>query len=276
MGTPPDLQLPRPPGWPPWAIATSVAVHLAVLVALLLLFVPPGAPGGRHLLVSLAPQSRAVPRAMVAFPPADLGASPPLEATSPALLTEAPLREDPSRGASAPLVGSAVDSGPLSAPLGDGRAVPWPSLGSGLLWDRRSPASTIVGRTHAQLTDSAVKAIINHYLDSLAALPGGGAMLLPAWTATIAGQEYGLDGTYITVAGVKIPALLLGLIPLPVAGNESEAMNKGARMRAQDYELALPRDAAAADRREQIKAIRERNAAEQELRRKQQQTSVDP
>jgi hypothetical protein len=132
----------------------------------------------------------------------------------------------------------------------------------------------MVGRTHAQLTDSAVKAIINHYLDSLAALPGGGAVLPPSWKATIGGQEYGLDGTFITVAGVKIPALLLGLIPLPVAGNESKALDKGAWMRAQDYELALPRDAAAADRREQIKAIRERNAAEQELRRQQRAAPV--
>ena len=73
----------------------------------------------------------------------------------------------------------------------------------------------------------------------------------------------------MTVAGVKIPALLLGLIPLPVAGNESKALDKGAWMRAQDYELALPRQAAAADQREQAKAIRERTADERELRQRQ-------
>ena len=71
------------------------------------------------------------------------------------------------------------------------------------------------------------------------------------------------------MAGFKIPALVLGLIPLPVAGNESKALDKGAWMRAQDYELALPRQAAAVDQREQIKAIREQVAAEQELRRRQ-------
>ncbi len=161
------------------------------------------------------------------------------------------------------------DSAATRAPSVVRRATPWRSLGSGALWDRRPTAPVLDARTHAQLTDSAVKAIIQHYLDSLAALPGGGAMLLPSWKATIGGLEYGLDGTYITVAGVKIPALVLGLIPLPVAGNESKALDKGAWMRAQDYELALPRQAAAMDRQEQITAIRERMAAEQELRRRQ-------
>ena len=57
------------------------------------------------------------------------------------------------------------------------------------MWDRRPTAPVLDARTHAELTDSAVKAIIQHYLDSLAALPGGGAMLLPSWKATIGGQE---------------------------------------------------------------------------------------
>jgi hypothetical protein len=148
-------------------------------------------------------------------------------------------------------------------------AATWRSLGSGVLWGPRAVAPAVVGRTHAELTDSAVKAIIHHYLDSLAGLPGGGAQLLPSWKATIGGHEYGLDGTYLTVAGVRIPALVLGLIPLPVAGNESKALDKGAWMRAQDYELALPRQAAAADQQEQVKAIRDRTAGERELRQRQ-------
>ena len=131
-------------------------------------------------------------------------------------------------------------------------------------------------RTHAERTDSAVKAIIRHYLDSLAGLPGGGAMLLPSWTATIGGKDYGLDQQFITVAGVKLPSLLLLLIPLPVTGNQSEALDKTGMMRAEDYEMAMPREAAAADRREQAREIRARKAAEQELRRKQQDTPVEP
>jgi len=168
------------------------------------------------------------------------------------------------------------DSIPAGISPSTGQAATLPSLGSGLLWDRRPPAPVRLSRTHAERTDSAAKAIINHYLDSLAALPGGGAMLLPSWKATIGGKEFGLDAQFITVAGVKLPSLLLLLIPLPVAGNESEALDKTGMMRAEDYEMAMPREAAAADQREEAKKIRARMAAEQELRRKQQETPVEP
>lgn len=150
-------------------------------------------------------------------------------------------------------------------------ASPWRAFGSGVLWDRRTPAAPGVTRTHAELTDSAVKAVINHYLDSLAALPGGGRVLPPSWKATIGGREYGIDGQWISVAGVRIPSLILALIPLPNGGNESKALDVQGRMRAQDYQLALPRAAAAADQREQIREIREREEAEHELNRKQRE-----
>jgi len=153
---------------------------------------------------------------------------------------------------------------------------PWRAFGSGVLWDRRPPAVPGVAHTHAELTDSAVKAIINHYLDSLAALPGGGRVLPPSWKATIGGREYGLDGQWITVAGVKIPSLILALIPFPNGGNESKALDVQGRMRAQDYQLALPRAAAAADQREQIREIREREEAEHQLNRKQREAAPAP
>lgn len=270
MGKPPDLQLPRPPAWPPWAIATSVALHLAVLAALALLFVPLRQQEGRHLLVSLAPQLRSAPRNVTMVPPpADTVFSSPSsspQSVSPSLPlgdAERPVL-DPARSG-----GISVDSIPAWIRPAAGDATRWPSLESGLLWDRRPLPQVGLRRTHAQLTDSAVKAIINHYLDSLAALPGGGAMLPPSWKATIGGQEFGLDGRFVTVAGVKVPSLLLLLIPLPVTGDESKALDKAGMMRADDYEMALPREAAAADQREQAKAIRARKAAEQELRRAQ-------
>lgn len=269
MGRPRELQLPRSAGWPPWAVASSIALHLAILAALTLLYVPARRNGGRHLLVSLAPQEALTPRAVLVVPPIAAAATARRDGTrAPAPDRAAPVPSIPIATPSAsPSVPPA--SATFVPPTTFAHPIPWRSLGNGALWDRRPTAPALDARTHAELTDSAVKAIIHHYLDSLAALPGGGAMLLPSWTATIGGQEYGLDGTFITVAGVKIPALVLGLIPLPVAGNESKALDKGAWMRAQDYELALPRQAAAADQREQIKAIRERMAAEQELRRRQ-------
>jgi nitrate/nitrite-specific signal transduction histidine kinase len=98
----------------------------------------------------------------------------------------------------------------------------------------------------------------------------------PSWKATIGGKEYGLDGQWITVAGLKIPSLILALIPMPNGGNESRALDVQGRMRAQDYQMALPRAAAAADQEEQIRAIRERLAAERELNLKQREPSARP
>lgn len=269
MSRPRELQLPRPAGWPPWAVAASVAVHLALLAVLTLLYVPARRSGERHLLVALTARPAAAPHAVPAIPPSEAGSAAPSSGLrSPTSARPAPASSSPGV---VPPDDPVTPTDPAAAwpPTAARGAIPWRSLGSGVLWDRRPTAPVLDVRTHAELTDSAVKAIIQHYLDSLAALPGGGAMLLPAWKATIGGQEYGLDGTYITVAGFKIPALVLGLIPLPVAGNESKALDKGAWMRTQDYELALPRQAAAADQREQVKALREQVAAERELRRRQ-------
>jgi hypothetical protein len=150
----------------------------------------------------------------------------------------------------------------------------WRGLASGVLWDRRPGPVASGDLSNAERTDSAAKAIIRHYRDSLAALPGGGRMVLPSWTATIGGKEYGIDAQWITVAGVKVPSFLLALIPLPNAGNESEALNPVGTMRAEDYWMAMPRQAAAADREEEIKAIRKRNAAEQKLKAQQRDTNV--
>ena len=171
---------------------------------------------------------------------------------------------------------SVLESLPRQVGSGTPHATAAPTLGSGVLWDRRPVPPALMARTHAELTDSAVKALINHYLDSLAALPNGGKVLPPSWKATIGGQEFGLDGAYVTVAGLKIPALLLGLIPLPVGGNESEALDNAGWMRQQDYDLAMPRNAIAADQQAEIKAIRKRKAAEQELRRRQMEESAPP
>lgn len=277
MRRPPDLQLPRPPRWPPWAIATSVVLHLAALVALILLFVPAQRLREGHLLVSLSPQQHSQPRQVLAEPPPSTDRA-SLPEAAPPLPTPTPSRAMDNRFfvAPTPLGGIPSDSAPSWMAPDEELAFPWPSLGTGLLWDRRAPTEPGVGRTHAQMTDSAVKAIINHYLDSLAALPGGGRLLLPWWKATIGGQEFGLDGQWLTVAGVKIPSLILALIPFPNGGNESKALDVGGRMRAQDYQLALPRAAAAADQREEVKAIRERNAAEQELNRKQREPPSAP
>lgn len=267
-GTPPDLQLPRAPRWPPWAYAASVVLHLAALGVLVLLFVPSERATESHLLRPLATRT---PRreVLVALLPAPNPSPPPPGRRPPAPSPPTGPVDDRLFIAPTPADGASSDTAPAWAAPDQEPASSWRALGSGVLWDRRAPAAPGVVRTHAELTDSAVKAIINHYLDSLAALPGGGRLLPPSWKGMIGGREYGIDGQWITIAGVKIPSLILALIPMPNGGNESKALDVQGRMRAQDYQLSLPRAATAAEQREEIRKIREREAAEHELNQQQ-------
>ena len=66
--------------------------------------------------------------------------------------------------------------------------------------------------------DSAVTAIVQAYLDSIASDPTAHAQGLPSWTKEIAGKKFGIDSKNIYIAGLKIPAVVLALLPIP-AGN---------------------------------------------------------
>ena len=250
-------------------MAASVALHGLGLAVLALLFTPLADRQAGSLLPGLRRQLVPEPRivSLLVLPPAYNAVPAPgvVQAPERASNPSPPGAEQASAVSNTALM---VDSSPGSAPPTAGRSSLAPAAASGLLWDRRPASSGGPGRTHAELTDSAVKAIVQHYRDSLAALPGGGKLLPPTWTTSIGGKEFGLDGTYLTVAGIRLPAFLLALIPLPGA-NESEALDKVGQMREADYWMARPLDAAAADRRDQLKASRDRQAAEDELRKKQ-------
>lgn len=259
---PPELRLPRPEPVPARAWVASVVLHGAALVLLAILFVPPAERPDALPLAALRPPARPRIVGYLVLAPAPVSVPTSIPPAPPAPIAE------PRAGSPAAAAGSPPDS---VAVVVNGRAsVSAPALATGVLWDRRAPPPAYMNRSHAELTDSAVKAMIQHYWDSLAKLPGGGQLLLPTWKATIAGQEFGLDQQWVTVAGVKVPAILLGLIPIGVAGNQSEALDKVGQGREDDYQRSRAAQEAAADQREQIKAIRERNAAEQELRRRQQ------
>ena len=66
-----------------------------------------------------------------------------------------------------------------------------------------------------ELVDSAVTAIVQGYLDSIALDPGARQVGLPSWTTQVAGKKFGLDSKNIYIAGLKIPAVVLALLPLP-------------------------------------------------------------
>ena len=57
-----------------------------------------------------------------------------------------------------------------------------------------------LSRSRAALVDSAVTAIVQAYLDSIANDPASKNQGLPSWTTKIAGKKFGLDSKNIYIA----------------------------------------------------------------------------
>lgn len=264
---PPELRLPRPPRWPAWAVATSVALHGLAIVGLVVLFNPPPS-GTDHLLSAWSGRRPGAPRLIAVLPPASARGQPP----AASLPTAAPVGNRSQGDASVPRT-PATGADTTSTETAGSPAVrsPAPSFESGLLWDPRPPPPPGPDLTHAERVDSSAKVAIRRLIDSLANLPNGGLIVPPTWKGSIGGMDFGLDSKWITLAGVKVPTLLLGLLPLPAGGNESKALDKSGQMRTEDYRMALPRDAIAEQQKKEIKKIREQAEAERELNRKQRE-----
>src|SRR5207247_10292845 len=114
-----------------------------------------------------------------------------------------------------------------------------PGLAQGRLWVRPLPLppkelAQRLSKNHVELVDSAVTAIVQTYLDSIANDPASRDATLPSWTQEIAGKKFGIDSKNIYIAGLKIPAAVLALLPIP-AGNidQNRAYNHPMDMRAE-------------------------------------------
>ena len=150
-----------------------------------------------------------------------------------------------------------------------------PDLAEGRLWVRPLPlppkelAERLSGKDHADLVDSAVTAIVQGYLDSIAADPSARQAGLPSWTTNVAGTKFGLDSSNIYIAGLKIPAAVLALLPIP-AGNidQNRAYNHLMAMRA-DLQYAAQRSQNLQEFKDMIRDMRLRKEREEEFRRNQ-------
>jgi hypothetical protein len=151
-----------------------------------------------------------------------------------------------------------------------------PGLGTGRLWVRPLPLppkelAQRLTLTHEQLVDSAVTAIVQAYLDSMAREPGADHVKLPDWTTTVAGSKFGLDSRNIYIAGLKIPAAVLALLPLPVGGNQQRALDHNGEWIAEDLRRAAQRSATLDEFKQAVRELRERKAYEKELERAQRE-----
>jgi hypothetical protein len=269
----------------PWAVlAASIAVHGAVLVWLMrLAYVPAllvssGTVRAAELLpvpsVRLAPAFPAFAGMTAGVTGAAArrrgGLTPRLPGV-PAAPVQTPPAGDSGSGVVARRVGGSV-------PIAAGFARIGPAEASGKLWvaplpDTPRELAARVARTHAELADSAVKAIIQAFLDSLAMDPAARAARPPDWTTTIAGSKFGLDSKWIYLAGLKIPTAVLALLPLP-HGNDQKAFDRSDLL-YRDLRAAAQRSENMAEFKQAIREIRERKEAEREFEKNQRTPPPD-
>ena len=279
MRAPPRLELPRErrTAWP--ALAASLLAH-AVLLAVVVSFarvqmlVEPVAelrvaelqqlPVAAELPPEQLPAETA-PATARPRPTARAGVQTP-RAAQPDLPPSLPREPVDSSGVS-PGAGQPAD--PAGLPPGRIGA----ALASGKLWVRPLPlppkelAARLTG-TPGELADSVVTRVIQAFLDSIAEDPASRNAQMPSWTTNIAGAKFGLDSKWIHVAGLKIPAALLALLPIPYGGNEQRAFDRSEWL-YEDLRQASQRADNLAEFKKSIKEIRERKEAEREFERNQ-------
>jgi hypothetical protein len=174
-----------------------------------------------------------------------------------------------------------VDTGSAAAPqprhgIGSLR----PELGAGRLWVRPLPLppkelAQRLSKTHVELVDSAVTAIVQAYLDSIAAEPSARAQAMPSWTTEIDGKKFGLDSKNIYIAGLKIPAAVLALVPIPAGNIDQNRANAHLMDLRADLEYAAQRAENLEEFKTMIREMRLRKEREREFERNQR-TSPPP
>jgi hypothetical protein len=277
--------------WPWMPIVASVLVHSLLLFGWVGGRLPKAPPLQRQLIVLAAP-SEGVDQPPVRYErPEALGERSPRQLPQPRsgnagrerarpVLPRRP-RQVPALPEPAPPPPARVDTGgPAPAGQPNAPARIGPGLAEGKLWVRPLPLpprelAQRLSKSKAQLVDSAVTQIVQAYLDSIANDPGSKNQALPSWTTNIAGKKFGLDSKNIYIAGLKIPAAVLALLPIP-AGNidQNRAYNHLMDIRA-DLIYAARRAETMEEFKTVIKEIRERKEKEREFE-KNQRTAPPP
>ncbi|HEX2450069.1 MAG TPA: hypothetical protein VHJ69_02950 [Gemmatimonadales bacterium] len=263
-----NLEPPRPRRWPWTAIAASIAVHSLLLFGYVTGRIPVFPPRAAQLVVLTPPPEgpRAVELPFREAPP-DVGApAPPVR--EPRRLPEVPaVPEVAIPELRLPPADSGLRRTPTPAPRGPVGRI-GPGLGEGVLWVRPLPLpprelAQRLRKTHVELVDSAVTATIQAFLDSVtleAQDPNA------EWSTTVAGKKFGLNGKYLTVAGLRIPAAVLALLPISGGSNQQKAFDRTDDLLADLRQAAL--QAETSDQfKEAIRDLRRRRDEQREFER---------
>lgn len=254
-----------------WTWAVAVGAHLVLLGVLLVHYrhIPVWRDIGAHILRDDSP-----PRIALARPrslPID-----PVVRTPRATGAPLPTAESPTSGAVPPstavatvIAPAVVDSPPAGAAL-------HPQYGSGRLWvhplveSPRRIASTLTGKTPAELSDSAVTAMVQTYLNEMADENRDHPSPLPSWTTKIGGKTVGVDSKWIYLGPLKVPTALLAFLPLKVQANPTQAEFNArlAQMRG-DLMEAARRSATYDDFKQAVKQLHEETERERQFKKNQ-------
>ncbi len=285
--------LPPPvPRASPWWVGVSVAVHVAVFLLVIVstnrtfpsppvtILLVPGEPGGTVVEIPWAEVGR-TDGPVSGRSAAPQGAAPaPATVTAPSVVPSAvppagPAAQPPGRPggvAAAPRAGEGDARGIpgsrlLGARFGDGRlwVRPWDAIAAAIAAGGGDSGDAAA---HAARIDSAVTRRILAFLDTLP--PDSFAIARPTpWVTEIDGQKWGIDGSWIYLGGLKLPTMILALLPLP-QGNYEQAQRAAEMQRIREDILQAARRAeSAAEFRKNVEETRKRRDAEREAKRNQ-------
>ncbi len=273
--------MPRPPRRRPWtAIAVSVALHVVLVVFGWIGVRMPEVPRRPPQFIVLSPPAESPQSVEMRY---QTGRRPDGETASDRMgERRAPevQRRRPERTALTPeppaLPPPPPDTGVAPTPDAEqplfGRI--GPGLAEGRLWVRPLPLppkelAKRLKKSHTDLVDSAVTAIVQGYLDSIASDPMARNVGMPSWVTEVAGKKFGLDAKNIYVAGLKIPAVVLALLPIPQGNiDQNQAYNHLMAMRS-DLQQAAQRSQNLEEFKLMIRDMRIRKEREREFERNQ-------
>ncbi len=276
----------------------ALAVSLGIHVTLFLFRIPDWAPTlpSRDQII-LVPLGTEGPRAvqMIYLEPSAGGTPPrtptsgisalPREETGPPPVTE-PSLPAPEPAPPAPeREGPRLPPGPVQRP---GQLRIAPAAGDGNLWVRPLPLppqdlARAVVRSHAELVDSAVTAIVQAYIDSVLSVAPANEPL-PRWSTQVGQQQLGLDAQWIYLGPIKVPTTLvagilnaLGAMP---SGSSAE-MSDYTRFRSlqqmrEDVQRAARRAQTMEDFKRAIQQLRQERERQREFARNQRTPPLPP
>ena len=284
-----DLEPPKRRPWPWIAIVASVLLHSLLLFGWVGGRLPTVPRVARQLIV-LTPPSEGLSAAPMRYQLPESAAARPGRALADNRRGKPGRSVRPALRPPAEAVTVLPEQRPERVSIDTGSTPPvepetqWGKIGPGLaqgrLWVRPLPLpprelAQRLSKNRAELVDSAVTAIVQAYLDSIASDPATKNQGLPSWTTEIAGKKFGIDSKNIYIAGLKIPAAVLALLPIP-AGNidQNRAYNHFMDLRA-DLLYAAQRAQTLEEFKQVIREIRERKEREREFE-KNQRTAPPP